>query len=358
MKLVLPIHSVPYLVLVTTASYVVHPALSHDGHEFDPWLHIASTDGQLEGLPTTPHALFEPTNFVEITVEGSTRRIKANGLPNHTTGRFPTRGNPNEIREQKYDFTIPITPKEQATPTPADRDMFGVALNGCLFEAGTAEYWNRDRNSGWRIEAIGPRGKNLGLDASNAHVQSSGAYHYHAVPVGMIHAITKGQPPRKPILIGWAADGYPIYGPWGFNDPADPKSSIKKLQPSWQLKDGTRTAQPEGPGGRYDGTYTQDFEYVAGSGDLDECNGRFGVTPEFPQGTYHYVVTDRFPFVSRYWKGQPSSGMKKPGGPHRGVERDRRGQTPRRGRGRGGEAHPPRQRPGRPPQRDRGAPQP
>ena len=48
---------------------------------------------------------------------------------------------------------------------------------------------------------------------------------------------------------------------------------------------------------------TQDYEYVAGSGDLDECNGRVGVTPEFPNGTYHYYITDTFPFIQRCVKG-------------------------------------------------------
>ena len=51
------------------------------------------------------------------------------------------------------------------------------------------------------------------------------------------------------------------------------------------------------------GTFTQDYEYVDGIGDLDQCNGRFGVTPEFPDGIYYYVVTDDFPFFTRCLKG-------------------------------------------------------
>jgi len=46
---------------------------------------------------------------------------------------------------------------------------------------------------------------------------------------------------------------------------------------------------------------------VKDAGDLDEANGRFGVTPEFPQGTYHYVLTDDFPFIPRQFKGTPDS---------------------------------------------------
>ena len=55
------------------------------------------------------------------------------------------------------------------------------------------------------------------------------------------------------------------------------------------------------------GTFTQDFEYVAGLGDLDECNGRFGVTPEFPNGIYHYYITDAFPYIQRCVKGTAAS---------------------------------------------------
>jgi hypothetical protein len=53
------------------------------------------------------------------------------------------------------------------------------------------------------------------------------------------------------------------------------------------------------------GTFTQDYEYVAGLGDLDECNGRFGVTPEFPNGIYHYYITDGYPYIQRCVKGTP-----------------------------------------------------
>jgi hypothetical protein len=64
-----------------------------------------------------------------------------------------------------------------------------------------------------------------------------------------------------------------------------------------------------------DGTFTADFEYVAGSGDLDECHGRFGVTPEHPEGIYHYYVTDEFPFIGRSWRGEPDESFFKHPGP-------------------------------------------
>ena len=90
------------------------------------------------------------------------------------------------------------------------------------------------------------------------------------------------------------------------------------MKSSYRLKQGARPAQEGGPGGNYDGRFTQDFEYAKGSGDLDECNGRAGVTPEFPDGTYYYCISAEFPFVPRMWRGTPdpsfSKGDRPPGG--------------------------------------------
>ena len=110
---------------------------------------------------------------------------------------------------------------------------------------------------------------------------------------------------RKMIQVGWAADGFPIYAIWGYADAKDASSKLAELKSSYRLKSGNRPADSNSPGGKYDGTYMQDFEYVKGSGDLDEANGRFGVTPEFEKGTYYYVLTEKFPMVPRMFKGTP-----------------------------------------------------
>lgn len=257
------------------------------------------------------------------------RYLKANGIPNHTPGRFPNRNNPNPIFEQDYTFRMPAAPTtrpQQASrpplpPTPVRRYLFGVALNGVVFDPGTAEAWKDDPRSGWNIEAIPPKGvqsMNLGLDQSNAHVQPSGAYHYHATPEGLIEKLLAAKGAKDGeimLLIGYAADGFPVYDHHGYSNPKDATSPLKHLKSSYRLKSGTRPGGEEGPGGKHDGTYTQDYEYAAGAGDLDECNGRFGVTPEYPSGTYYYVVTSEFPYVGRYFRGAPDESFRHQGGP-------------------------------------------
>src|SRR5215471_4893489 len=121
------------------------------------------------------------TNRVTITITGGERVIAANGLPDHTPGDFPRRGNPNMIAAQNYHFQVPLNPQIASQPRRANGAWFGVALNGVPFEPGTAEFWNDERE--WNYEAKSGF-INLGLDDNNAHVQPTGAYHYHGLPLG------------------------------------------------------------------------------------------------------------------------------------------------------------------------------
>ncbi len=248
-----------------------------------------------------------------ITVKGAYRYISANGYPNKAPGKFPNAGNPHRISKKNYQLKVPANPKKTGRVKDTGRNPFGIALNGVLFDPRTAETWQNNRRSGWNYEALGGACK-LGLDRYNAHVQPDGTYHYHSIPTGVV-AASGGR--SAPALIGYAADGFPIYGPYGYSDPSK-KSGMKKLKSSYVIKSGTR---PSGPGGRYNGKFTQDYAYVAGRGDLDQCNGRFAVTPEFPQGTYQYVVTDSFPYIPRCWMGSPDGSFMKlkgrPGGQRR-----------------------------------------
>jgi len=288
----------------------------------------------------------EAESQVEIVERDGFRAITANGIPNHPTGEFPNRGNPNAIRPQRYSFRVTLKPVASEKPTSIRHNLFGVALNGVPFDPGTAEFWNNDRQAGWNYEAL-TGALDLGIDRSKAHVQPTGAYHYHGVPVGLVYNLSpavrtddladRGGPPMKRpmLLLGYAADGFPIYWTWAHADANDAKSDTREMKSSYRLKKGTRPGGDDGPGGKHDGTFTSDFEYAKGSGDLDECNGREGVTPEYPKGTYYYVLTDDFPFIPRFWRGTPDESFQKrgpgPGGPGGGGP----GAGPR-GRGPGG----------------------
>jgi hypothetical protein len=280
---------------------------------------------------------------VTITEKDGKRIIVANGLPDHKTGRFPNRGNPNSIEAQDYRFEMPLVPKASSKPRQVQGYLYGIALNGVVFDPGTAEVWvpgekivNRpgpgtrrgpdtDPDSAWNYDGMGKM--NLGIDENHAHVQPNGAYHYHGLPTGLIDRLRKEKGDGTMLLVGYAADGYPIYDEHGYSKADDAKSPMKKLKSSYKMKSGARPKGDDGPGGKYDGTFVQDYEYVAESGDLDECNGRTGVTPEYPKGTYYYVLTETFPFVPRLFHGEPDASFaRRPPGPGRppGPPRGRR----------------------------------
>ena len=235
-------------------------------------------------------------------------KVEANGIPKHKVGRFPSRHNPNSVQEQAHNFSILTNQKSAVQPIPlhnqSDRGPpntpFGIAVNGVLFDPGTAEFFMGDRRADWNYEALGGSVL-LGLDANHGHVQPNGSYHYHGLPTGLLKKLGVNAKEHSP-LVGYAMDGYPIYALYGYKDPQNPKSGIKKMSSSFRLKKGER---PNPPGGKYDGTFSKDYQYLKGSGDLDICNGRFTVTNEFPEGTYAYFLTEAWPVIPRYFKAQP-----------------------------------------------------
>ena len=103
-------------------------------------------------------------------------------------------------------------------------------------------------------------------------------------------------------VIGFAADGFPIYGPY-IND----NGTVRRVESGFTLKPGARVSQAgEGafPGGDYDGTFIDDWEWTD-AGDLDACNGMEVA------GVYGYYVTDSYPWLLACFRGSPDPSFRK-----------------------------------------------
>jgi hypothetical protein len=250
------------------------------------------------------------TSTTTWTCGATERTLSANGVPDHDVGVFPNPNNPNAIAAQTVAATFTLTPTVTTTTTElgGPRGVTGYVLNGVKIDAGTAGSCDNsgascsliDNSGGWSIEALGQSSFNFGTDSNNAHVQPGGAYHYHGMPEGFI--TKRGGGATHMTLIGWAADGFPIYARYGYAVASDAGSAVRIVTGSYQLV-ATVSANRPSTATYPLGTFQQDWEYVAGSGDLDECNGRVGVTPEFPNGIYHYYATDSYPYFQRCVKG-------------------------------------------------------
>ena len=244
------------------------------------------------------------------TCTATTRELTANGIPDHDVGMFPNSGNPHGITEQTVSESFALEPNATGTVSVlgGPSGPTGYVLNGVKVDAATAGSCDDsgascsliDNSGNWSIEALGQTSFNFGTDENNAHVQPNGAYHYHGMPEGFI--AKRGGDETNVTLIGWAMDGFPIYARYGYSIADDAASPIVAMTGSYRLVATPARNRPSV--GDYPlGTFAEDWEYVEGLGDLDECNGRVGVTPEFPEGIYHYYATDTYPYFQRCVKG-------------------------------------------------------
>ena len=170
-------------------------------------------------------------------------------------------------------------------------------LNGVKVDVIAAACYNvgdektgcNDMTQPWRFDPIFAS-NGFRVDSHNAHTQPDGTYHYHGTPNALFDEHSEQVSP----VIGFAADGFPIFGSF-FND----GNSIRKATSSYQLKAGSRPVEAGSPGGNYDGTYRDDYEYQTGSGDLDACNGMT------VNGVYGYYVTSTYPYMMGCFTGTP-----------------------------------------------------
>jgi hypothetical protein len=261
------------------------------------------------------------TPSVKMEIVGTNRVITANSIPNHKVGLFGNVAgslNPNAIKAQNKTYTITNQPVKAAqffsltNATTLSLWSFGVLLNGVELDPIAAEPWPHQGlmaanvNWEWNLEASNVK---IGLDCNNAHVQPTGKYHYHGSPT--LYLQNANIPTNKMTLVGYAADGFPVYYKYAYTDATDANSVVVAMTSSYRLKSGKRPGDGvTAPCGSYDGVYSNDYEFISGLGTLDQANGREGVTPEYPSGTYYYLITDDFPNIPRYFRGNPAPEFK------------------------------------------------
>jgi len=163
-----------------------------------------------------------------------------------------------------------------------------ILAAGC-FGVGNGRTGCNAANQPWRFDPLNPDAGFL-VDTHNAHTQPDGTYHYHGEPNALFSSAEAVVPP----VVGFAADGFPIFG--SFIRDGD---EIRKVQSSYRLRSGARPSGSGQPGGIYDGLFRDDYEYVSGLGDLDECNGMS------VDGNYRYYITEEFPYVLGCFSGTP-----------------------------------------------------
>jgi hypothetical protein len=256
--------------------------------------------------------------------------VSATGIPAYITGPFQD-GNPSLATAQNKIFKIPLTPTQNTgTATATTPGNIGVFINGvALFDYRDGVAWNNTTQNicggpgnatcpggpgatqAWNRDAI--PAERPGFDCAKAH-PAMGNYHHHqnpsafnldlvvtsticdTYPADGLYVINTAQ--HSP-LIGFAYDGFPIYGAYTYTN-VNGTGAITRMKSGYQLKNQTtRTNGPTvnqvvGTQTFFNGYFREDYEFVAHPTDpsyLDASNGRFCITPEYPNGIYCYFAT-------------------------------------------------------------------
>ena len=260
--------------------------------------------------------------------------VSTNGIPAYPTGPFLD-GNPSQATDQNAIFKFPLSPTQNTgSLTATTGGNIGVFINGvALFDYRDGVAWNSSTNAlcggpgnppcpggptatqVWNRDAV--LAERPGFDCAKGH-PAMGNYHHHQNPSAFkldlqvlsticnlydsdgLYTIDSNQ--HSP-LIGYAYDGFPIYGAYGYLN-TNGTGAITRMKSGYQLRNmTTRTTNPSGQtvssGPAVSTTYPlgyfrEDYEFVSHPANpdyLDEHNGRFCVTPEYPNGIYCYFAT-------------------------------------------------------------------
>lgn len=260
--------------------------------------------------------------------------VTATGVPAYVTGPFLD-GNPSLTTNQNAIFKIPLNPTQNTgTATATQGGNIGIFINGvAMFDYRDGVAWNATTNAlcggpgnppcpggptatmPWNRDAI--VAERAGFDCSKGH-PAQGNYHHHQNPSAFkldlsvisticdiydadgLYVINENE--HSP-LIGYSYDGFPVYGAYAFKN-TDGTGGITRMKSGYQLRNiTTRTTSPTGAtvtsGPNLSTTYPlgyfrEDYEFVSHTGEadyLDDHNGRFCVTPEYPNGIYCYFAT-------------------------------------------------------------------
>lgn len=285
---------------------------------------------------STPIAMTVLSNCQQVRYNTTDVYINATGIPSYPTGIFSGDGNTNLAGNQNAIYKLPLNPSQNTgTPTATSGGNNGIFINGvslfdyrdgvaysataingvcggppgnptCPGGMGATQAWNRDAIPAER----------LGFDCAKGHPAGTN-YHHHQNPSAFKYDATTSNtyssicslydseglyvinPAVHSPLIGFAYDGFPIYGAYAYTN-VNGTGAIARMKSSYQLKsqttrtNGPTVGQTIGSQTFFNGYFKEDYEYVAHPTDptyLDEHNGRICVTPEYPAGIYCYFAT-------------------------------------------------------------------
>lgn len=317
-----------FFILVMACSFSSFSAQAQIGEpEIDSW--VFNENGLMaiyiehgNAGPTSINivTMTDSANILQLCYDTDFVWIRAEGLGD-TMGVLKTPSTPiaQDFTKKFPRIPVPATPGNQVQT----KGMIGLLVNGVAIDSrgnnssyNNLNIWNGDVGA-TELSSLDER--------FNGHAAADSRYHTHATP----YYLDLTSSSEHSNLVGFAYDGYPIYGPKGYSSPLDTNSSITRMISGYELRNiSVRDSLPEANGKLTNpgdwgpvvdatyplGTYSEDYAFTTVGATLDEYNGRFCQTPEYPKGTYAYFCTEDvagtpiYPYmIGSVYYGQPES---------------------------------------------------
>ena len=246
-----------------------------------------------QGYVTTS---FQLQNGVNVKYDTNNVYVISNNIPNYSESKIDVSEYDNLIREQEltYSITRPnLTSVSESGGTSLPAGAVGVLTNGLPLNNHKGDSYNNENTWHYDIgyQKAGSRGNGIIAETTTNGIITT------TVPNSdFANTSSWGDSSTHSGIIGWAFDGLPIYGPYGYTlyyaNGQVQNNTITNIKSSFEIKPGARGS---GPGGNHTGVFVEDYQYnpakAADNGYAGKYNHRYGVTPESPTNPIRFYVT-------------------------------------------------------------------
>ncbi len=240
--------------------------------------------------------------------------ITGNGLPTPVlSGTFPNSDNSNTITSYTFSHNFTYRGGDDTVASGTlPVGIVGISANGvAIYNASGGPDGTPPQGFNW-VGSATNTAVDFGEDNCGGYPETTGQYHYrdsHFLNCWKANQVMSNyndyygstqyqsdnmrHPDGHSKIIGFCFDGYPIYGPYGYDNPSDNTSAVKIMVTGYKMRDQIAVNRPAYDSTYPKGAFIQDYEYNADitGRNLDAYNGRYCHTPEFPNGTFAYFMS-------------------------------------------------------------------
>jgi hypothetical protein len=276
----------------SNANKLTPKVITNTGSTTKTTVYANTTQDNTQGYVTTSYKL---TDGLNIYYDNNNVYISSSSIPNYDITKIDTENGENPVRNVSATYNVPRISLSGVTSAPEQLGDVTVAVTVTglpLYNTKNTTSYNSD--GVWNYNS-GYQERTKRLNGILAHTNNDGLVYTHVPTSDMFDSTTWGDSSSHSGIIGWAFDGLPIYGPYGYTEyyanGQVKNNTITNVKSSYELRPGLRDS---GPGGAHTGLFVEDYRWNSAlsstPGYADRYNTRYGVTPDSPTTPIRYYV--------------------------------------------------------------------